>query len=85
MSIVKPPQKITKAAENFIGSAPDAAAEKRATKKVNKQQISFTIAPELLAKIDELAARTGQSRSGIINMACYRVTEHGLNIEGLRG
>lgn len=37
-----------------------------------KLQISLTIAPALLEKVDELAAELGQSRVAIINMAIYR-------------
>jgi len=44
----------------------------------NKQQISLTIAPALLVKIDKLAAELGQSRAAVINMAIYRAVEHGL-------
>jgi len=53
-------------------------------KRGNKQQISLTIAPGLLLKVDELAEQLGQSRAAIINMAIYRAVEHGLDIDGLR-
>ena len=76
----------------FIAGAPDAtmAADEltpvkpRGVKKGNKQQISLTIAPALLAKIDELASTLGQSRAAVINMSIYRAVEHGLSIDGLR-
>ena len=73
------------AAEAFIAGAPDSAAPKKAgAKKTVKQQISLKIAPELLERVDQLAAELGQSRAAVINMAIYRAVEHGLTIEGLR-
>lgn len=84
MTITKPkPKSATIAADAFISGAPDAAKPK-GVKKGNKQQISLTIAPSLLTKIDELAAELGQSRAAVINMAIYRAVEHGLVIDGLR-
>lgn len=62
--------------DDFIAAAPDAKA-KSATKK-KKQQISLTIAPALLEKIDELANELGQSRAAVINLAIYRAVEKGL-------
>lgn len=83
MTITKPKPKATPAADAFISGAPD-AEKPRGVKKGNKQQISLTIAPPLLVKIDELAAELGQSRAAVINMAIYRAVEHGLVIDGLR-
>ena len=37
----------------------------KGVKKGNKQQISLTNAPTLLAKIDDLAAEPGQSRAAV--------------------
>lgn len=84
MTITKPKPKNTLAADAFIARAPDAEVKPKGVKKGNKQQISLTIAPTLLAKIDELAAELGQSRAAVINMAIYRAVEHGLVIDGLR-
>lgn len=81
MAITKPKPKA--AADAFISGAPD-AERPRGVRKGNKQQISLTIAPALLQKVDELAAELGQSRAAIINMAVYRAVEHGLIIDGLR-
>lgn len=72
------------AADAFISGAPDSAPKARGVKKGNKQQISLTIAPGLLAKIDELADQLGQSRAAVINMAIYRAVEHGLEVDGLK-
>jgi hypothetical protein len=85
MSITKPKARVAAATvESFISGAPDAAVKPRGVRKGNKQQISLTIAPTLLEKIDEMAAELGQSRAAIINMAIYRAVEHGLTIDGLR-
>ncbi len=85
MTITKPKAKAPPAAsEAFITGAPDAAARPRGVRKGNRQQISLTIAPALLEKVDALAAELGQSRAALINMAIYRAVEHGLVIEGRR-
>ena len=47
----------------------------RGVKKGNKRQISLTIAPDLLRRVDEVAERTGQGRAAIINMAIFRALE----------
>lgn len=75
MSISKRPAK--KTADEFINQAPD-GGEPKGVIKGKKQQISLTIAPALLEKVDELAAELGQSRAAVINMAIYRAVEHGL-------
>lgn len=68
----------------FVDGAPDArkpaAAEdagpyEKGVAKGNKRQISLTIAPELLRKVDEVAKRSGQARAAVINMALYRALE----------
>ena len=85
MAITRPkPKNTQEATDAFISGAPDAEARPRGVKKGNKQQISLTIAPALLVKVDELVAELGQSRAAIINMAIYRAVEHGLIIDGLR-
>ena len=57
MTITRPKQKVTseKGAAAFISGAPDSSsAPTKGVKKGNKQQISLTITPALLAKVDEL-------------------------------
>lgn len=82
---IKPKPKTDKAAA-FIAGAPDAgiASPKLASKsevyekgiaKGNKRQITLTIAPDLLRRVDEVAKRTGQARAAVINMAVYRALE----------
>ncbi|OIQ93554.1 ribbon-helix-helix protein, copG family [mine drainage metagenome] len=87
MAIVKPKGKVaTATAEAFISGAPDAAPAAKTVKGVmlgHKRQITLTIAPELLARVDELAAQIGQSRAAVINLAIRQAVERGLTIEGL--
>jgi len=80
MAIQRKP-KAASAADAFIQGAPDASSVETASsyekgvKKGNKRQISLTITPELLQRVDELAKRTGQSRAGLINLAIYKALE----------
>ncbi|MFT9291440.1 CopG family transcriptional regulator [Gluconobacter oxydans] len=85
MAILKRPQRpISPSVEDaFIAGAPDGGVSTNSTPeaynkgipKGHKRQISLTIAPELLQRVDEIAKRTGQARAGIINMAIYRALE----------
>lgn len=81
MAIQRRPRTADGSAEKFIAGAPDAGAEAnpgsydKGIPKGNKRQISLTIAPDLLRRVDEVAKRTGQGRAGIINMAIYRALE----------
>ena len=85
MAITRPKPKTTPAnAESFIAAAPDAPQEARPLKGVrkgNKVQISLTITPGLLDRVDALAAEIGQSRAAVINLAIHRAVEHGLTID----
>lgn len=78
MAILRKPKMLVGGEEKFIADAPDAAAEMSSTPydkgiaKGRKRQISLTIHPELLRRVDEIAKRTGQGRAGVINMAIYR-------------
>jgi len=81
MSIQRKPKPPT-TAEEFVAGAPDAQTSaassgtyEKGIKKGNKRQISLTIAPDLLRRVDEVAKRTGQGRANIINMAIYRALE----------
>ena len=60
---------------DFIAGAPDSGTATKGVKKGNKQQISLTMTPALLAKVDALAEKMGQSRAAVINMAVYRAVE----------
>ena len=83
MSIQRKPKTApaTAAQDAFIQGAPDAstaapaAAYEKGIPKGHKRQITLTIAPELLRKVDEVAKRTGQARAAVINMAIFRALE----------
>lgn len=69
---VKPPVN----AEQFIAQAPDApaltdtpAAPRKGLIRGKREQISHTMPPELLAKVDALAQAKGLTRAGLINLA----------------
>ena len=82
MAIQRKP-KTAKTVDDFVGAAPDAGAAdpsaageyEKGIKKGNKRQITLTISPELLRKVDEVAKRTGQARAAIINMAIFNALE----------
>jgi hypothetical protein len=84
ITIPKPKTPPTKAADAFIAAAPDAAPTQKGVRKGNKVQISLTITPSLLARVDALAEELGQSRAAVINLAIHRTVEHGLMIEAPR-
>ncbi len=87
MSISRKPKAIsqqTDKAEAFIAGAPDAptiaatqpaGSYEKGIAKGHKRQISHTISPELLRRVDETAARSGQGRAAIINLAIFRFLE----------
>jgi len=81
MSIQRKPKAAAVAHDAFIQGAPDAvkaslgAGYEKGIPKGNKRQITLTITPELLRKVDEAAKRTGQARAAIINMAIFRALE----------
>eukprot|EP01133_Synstelium_polycarpum_P003974 gene3974-4600_t len=88
MTITKPNRKTAVVtADEFIAGAPDAAIVAKPgpkyVRKGKKLQVTLTITPELLGRVDELAAKLGQSRAAVINMAVYRMVEHGVTIDGL--
>lgn len=66
-------RKDAKNVDAFIGGAPDAA--RKGVIRGKKEQITLTIAPDLLAKVDALASRMGQSRAALINRAIYELAE----------
>ncbi|KVR93499.1 CopG family transcriptional regulator [Burkholderia vietnamiensis] len=80
MAIQRKPKTATKTVDDFVSGAPDAGAStsadyEKGIKKGNKRQITLTIAPDLLRRVDEAAQRTGQGRAAIINMAIFRALE----------
>lgn len=71
------------AVDAFISGAPDAPKKPRGVIKGKRQQITLTITPALLSKVDALAAELGQSRAAVINLAIHRAVEHGVSFDGL--
>lgn len=50
----------------------------KSSKKLHKQQISVTINPGLLKRIDAMAEESGQSRAAMINMAIFQMSQQGI-------
>jgi len=85
MAIQRRPKSTSAAQDAFISGAPDAqrqeaqvapvAVYEKGIQKGHKRQITLTIAPEMLRRVDEVAKRTGQARAAVINMALYRALE----------
>lgn len=92
MAITRPTPK-TSSADAFINAAPDGAASpapatpaptRKRTMKGNKEQISLTISVELVDSLDAMAAKVGQTRAALINMAIYQLLDRGMTIDGFR-
>lgn len=65
--------------DGAAGEAKTEPQKKRETKKGGgKTPISITIDRKLLAKIDEAAARQGQSRAAFIAMGMFYVVDRGI-------
>jgi hypothetical protein len=71
MAITRPTK--AKSPETFIAEAPDAG--RKGVMRGRREQISITLKPELLAELDTLAARMGQSRAATIGLAIYRLLQ----------
>ncbi len=66
--------------EQFISGAPDAESGRPPAKGVmlgNKRQISLTLSPELLPKIDQAAIELGISRAAWISMTISKALKRG--------
>jgi hypothetical protein len=70
ISIIDTPE-----ARKSVSQAPDYKA--KGVMKGRKRQISLTIRPSLLAKVDAISMETGFSRASIINLAIKRSIEQG--------
>jgi hypothetical protein len=67
MAITKPrPRQVPDAGESFIAKAPDAKPAR--WQRGNKTQFTFSIAPELLERIDEIAHRKHLSRAALLTV-----------------
>lgn len=67
-------------AEKFIDAAPDGAKGRKGVTKGKKEQISLTIAPEILAQVDSKAEEEGLSRATWINIAIRQMLNKGATI-----
>lgn len=88
MAIVKPKNRAepsTKTEDSFIGGAPDSShlPTGRGIKKGRKEQVTITIAPLILDRVDERAARMGLSRAAWINVCINQGLESGFG--GIKG
>lgn len=64
----------------FVSVAPDAESGRPQAKGVmlgNKRQISLTLTPALLPKIDQAATELGISRAAWISMTIAKALKHG--------
>ncbi|WP_039906513.1 CopG family transcriptional regulator, partial [Acetobacter tropicalis] len=64
----------------FVTGAPDAGKTKplsydKGLPKGHKRQISLTIAPDLLRRVDERAEAMGTGRAAFISMAIFKALE----------
>lgn len=67
MAITKPrPPSAPDAGDAFIGKAPDAKPAR--WQRGTKTQFTFSIAPELLERIDEIARRQHLSRAALLTV-----------------
>lgn len=86
MAINKLPKKATPSEleqEKFINSAPDGVeVKKKGVMKGKKQQITFTIDPEVLEKLDARSATEGVSRAALINIAIRQLLNKGATVGG---
>ncbi|HMY01137.1 MAG TPA: hypothetical protein PKL69_12605 [Agitococcus sp.] len=74
MAITKPiPKK--ESVDQFINNAPDGDKLRKGVKKGKREQISLTIPPALLDRLDAVANRLALSRAGMINLAIVRAIE----------
>ena len=78
------PRRLTK----FIEQAPDSGGSRsrRPAKGVfrgSRRQITVTLPPELLDKVDRIAGSVGQTRTSFINTCLWRAVEYGVSIDGL--
>lgn len=75
MAITRKPAKIDGGAAAFIGKAPDAQAT-LSNARGKQSQITLTIPPGLLARVDAEAQRLSISRAGYIKMSLTKSLEN---------
>ena len=73
-SITKPSKK----AREFIKAAPDAKPVAAPKGWKTSQQITLILGADMLARLDEMAQQTDQTRSGLIKTGIVRLLRDGL-------
>lgn len=68
--------KPSRAASSFVASAPD--AKTKAPKPDARRQITLTIPPDMLRRLDALASETGQTRAGLLLLGAARLLRDGV-------
>ena len=59
----------------FIEGAPDAEADAPGRPRQPKKQITVTVDPDLVERIDTLARRMGQTRSAMLSLLVFEALE----------
>ena len=59
----------------FIEGAPDATADAEARPRLPKKQITITVDPGLVDRVDVLARRMGQTRSAMLSLLVFEALE----------
>jgi hypothetical protein len=72
-SITKPSQR----ASAFVASAPDAKTKPKAPRP-GRVQITLTVPPDMLSKLDAMAQQSGQTRAGLLLLGAARLLRDGL-------
>ena len=72
----------------FISGAPDSAVRRsrqpaKGVFRGTRRQITITLPPDLLEKVDRVARGVGQTRTSFINTCLWRAVEYGISIDGL--
>jgi hypothetical protein len=63
----------------FVASAPDAKPRARVSRSApRRQQITITIPPDMLQRLDALAQETGQTRAGLLLLGASRLLRDGV-------
>ena len=63
----------------FVSSPPDAKPRERAGRSApRRQQITITIPPDMLQRLDALAEQTGQTRAGLLLLGAARLLRDGV-------
>ena len=59
----------------FIKSAPDAEADAPGRPRPAKKQITVTVDPDLVGRLDTLARRMGQTRSAMLSLLVFEALQ----------